>query len=277
MSIVNVVRGEFVKALTLPGVWAGLGVGVLASVALTLLNASTVRSAIRSGDLSRVADTSTFETVFAIMPLGTVGAVIIAVMVMGSEYSAETAESGGARQILTSLRAVPTRGLLLASKVLVTVSLVVLMAVVMLPTCWLAAELVIGGTGTETVTHHNALIRALLGTLYWILMGLIALAIAALARNVLIPLAFLIVNSSLVPSPTCSPRSPRWLTTYRTWRAEISSWANPWEHPKASRRCRADSLWRYGWWGCSPWRRSFFGGRTDDQHKPTNSHGETHG
>ena len=82
MSIVNVVRGEFVKALTLPGVWAGLGVGVLASVALTLLNASTVRSAIRSGDLSRVADTSTFETVFAIMPLGTVGAVIIAVMVM---------------------------------------------------------------------------------------------------------------------------------------------------------------------------------------------------
>lgn len=109
MSIVNVVRGEFVKALTLPGVWAGLGVGVLASVALTLLNASTVRSAIRSGDLSRVADTSTFETVFAIMPLGTVGAVIIAVMVMGSEYSAETAESGGARQILTSLRAVPTR------------------------------------------------------------------------------------------------------------------------------------------------------------------------
>lgn len=73
-----------------------------------------------------------------------------------------------------------------------------LMAVVMLPTCWLAAELVIGGTGTETVTHHNALIRALLGTLYWILMGLIALAIAALARNVLIPLAFLIVNSSLV-------------------------------------------------------------------------------
>ena len=198
MILINTVAGEFRKALTLPGVWAGLGVGIFVSLAISLLNAMTVRSAINSGDLSRVADTSTFETVFAIMPLGTVGAVIIAVMIMGSEYTADTAESGGARQILTTLRAVPSRGTLMAAKSMVTVVLVTVMAAVALPLCSAAAHLVIAGAGTETVTVGEALTRSVQGTLYWILMGLIALAISALTRGVLIPLVVLIVNSSLV-------------------------------------------------------------------------------
>ncbi|MFT0846691.1 ABC transporter permease [Actinomycetaceae bacterium L2_0104] len=198
MTLMHTVAGEFRKALTLPGVWAGLGVGVFASLAICVLNAVTVRSAVGSGDVSRLADTSTFETVFAIMPLGTVGAVIIAVMIMGSEYTADSAESGGSRQILTSLRAVPGRSTLMVAKSFVTVVLVVLMAAIMFPVCAAAAHLVIGGAGTETVTVADAITRALQGSLYWILMGLIALAIAALTRGVLIPLVFLIVNSSLV-------------------------------------------------------------------------------
>ena len=198
MKFGNAVVGELSKALTLPGVWAGLAVGTGASAVLSVINATTVHSAIEAGDLSRVADTSAFETAFAMMPLGTVGAVIIGVMLMGSEYTMDTAESGGGRQIATTLRAIPNLRTLIAAKSVVTVILTVAMALISLPVSILLVRLIMGESGVETVTLGEAVARCLGGTLYWVLMGLIALAIAALTRTVMIPLTLLIINGSMV-------------------------------------------------------------------------------
>jgi hypothetical protein len=198
MSVVRIVAAELRKAATLPAAWAGAAVILLGSLALTLLNASATRAAIDAGEPELRADTSPFETAFAAMPLGTVGAVVIGVVVIGSEYTAAAADVGGGRQIAATLVAMPHRTRLLLAKALVVVLAVSAAAALTLPlTTWVAAT-VIGDGAVETVTTQDAVRRCLGGALYWLLTALIAFAITALARSGVIPLLVLIVNSSLV-------------------------------------------------------------------------------
>lgn len=198
MSFLRAILTELRKTATLPGVWAGMAVAVLGSVALTILNAVTVRGAVTSGQPDRVADTSPFETAFAMMPLGTVGAVVIGVIAMSSECTAVRTDAGGGRQITTTLTAIPGRLRLLTAKALSVIVLVAAIALVAVPLSVLVASLVIGDVGTEVVPVHHAVRRWAGGALYWTLMGLIAFAITVLARSGIIPLIILIANSSIV-------------------------------------------------------------------------------
>ncbi len=198
MSFLRIIVTEVRKTVTLPGAWAGMAVAVLGSVALTILNAVTVRSAVTSGRPELVADTSPFETAFAMMPLGTVGAVVIGVIAMSSEYTAVRTDAGGGRQITTTLTAIPGRLRLLTAKALSVIVLVVAIAIVAVPLSVLVANLIIGDAGTESVTVDHAVRRWAGGALYWTLTGLIAFAITVLARSGIIPLIILIANSSVV-------------------------------------------------------------------------------
>ncbi len=198
MTLMRALVAELRKAATLPGVWAGAGVAALGSVALTVLNASIARAAIDAGEPQRVADTSPFETAFSAMPLGTVGAVVIGVVIVSSEYARGRAEAGGARQITTTLAAIPGRTTVLVAKAVTLVLAVAAVVAVTLPASVGVALLLIGGDGSETVTLGDAVARGLGGTLYWTLMGLLALAIAMLTRGGIIPLVVLIANSSVV-------------------------------------------------------------------------------
>lgn len=198
MSFLRATLTELRKTATLPGAWAGMAVAVFGSVALTVLNAVTVRSAVVSGHPERVADTSPFETAFAMMPLGTVGAVVIGVIAMSSEYTAVRTDAGGGRQITTTLTAFPGRLRLLTGKALSVVVLVTAMAAVAVPLSVLVANVIIGDAGTEIVSVDHALRRWAGGALYWILTGLIAFAITVLTRSGIIPLIILIANSSVV-------------------------------------------------------------------------------
>lgn len=200
IALTRAVTAELRKLVTLPGIWIALAVTVLGSVAITLLNALMQRDAVLAGDTSRLADTSTFESSFAAAPvIGVVGSVVIGALAIGSEYTADRAESGGARQIATSLSATPNRWLLFTSKLVVVTLLTVVSAAVSIPGNYAIALAVTRGLGTETVTLDEAVARSLGAALYWLLMGLIAFAITALARTVMIPLAVLITNSSVVP------------------------------------------------------------------------------
>jgi ABC-2 type transport system permease protein len=201
-SISGGVRAELRKAVTLPAVWAGAAVGVVGSVALAVLNAVSVRGAVSSGQEDLLADsagTSPFESGVAAMPItGVLGALVVGVVVIGSEYTADRAESGGGRQIATTLVASPRRVELLVSKMVTVLALVVAMALVAIPVSVGAAWVVTGSVAEESVALPDALLRSGGATLYWACMGLIAFAVTVLTRSGTIPLVIFIANSSLV-------------------------------------------------------------------------------
>ncbi|MBP2414696.1 ABC-type transport system involved in multi-copper enzyme maturation permease subunit [Arthrobacter stackebrandtii] len=190
---------ELRKTATLPAAWAGIAVALLGSAAITVLNAFTVRGAVAAGTPGMVADTSAFEAGFAAMPIvGVVGAVVVGVTAIGSEYTADRAESGGARQISTTLAVAPQRLSLFTAKAAVVLTFVALAALLTIPGNIALAQAIIGDAGTETVSAADAVSRSLGTALYWALMGLLAFSITALARSGIIPLIVLIANGSVV-------------------------------------------------------------------------------
>ncbi|MEJ6549962.1 hypothetical protein PQI66_10445 [Corynebacterium sp. USCH3] len=201
-NIAGTVSAELHKAATLPAVWAGAAVTVVGSVALAVLNAVSVRGAVDSGQADLVSGsspTSPFESGFTAMPItGVVGALVIGVVVIGSEYTADRAESGGGRQIATTLVASPHRGTLLVAKILSVVALVIATAVVTIPLSVGAAWVATGSVAEESVSLSDALLRSGGATLYWACMGLIAFAVTVLTRSGVIPLVVFIANGSLV-------------------------------------------------------------------------------
>lgn len=197
----DAVRAELRKAATLPGSWAGIAVTVLGSVALTALNAGMTRAAIDAGQPESRAFTSAFENAFAAMPLGTVGAVIVGVVMMSSEYAANSPDAGGGRQIASTLTATPRRWTVLAAKAIVVVAVVLGSAALALPATLGVAAALIGAAGAETSTVAEQLARCLGATLYWSMSGLIAFAITVVLRGGIVPLIVLIVNNSLVSIP----------------------------------------------------------------------------
>lgn len=182
MRVTRVVAAEWRKTVTLPSSWAGAAVALFGSLLITVLNAYAVHA-----DPHGRAFTAPLEIAFAAMPLGTVGATVLGVTVFSSEYAGE-------RQITTSLTAMPDRVSTLAAKAIVVVLLVAGVAAVTMPLTIGTARLMIG----EPVDVREALVRCLGATLYWILSGLIALAITVFARSGVVPMVVLIVNGSLV-------------------------------------------------------------------------------
>lgn len=199
MILLRALTAELRKALTLPAVWAGIAVALVGSLGITLLNAVTARNAIAAGRADELlASTSPFETGYAAAPLGTVGAVVIGVILISSEYTANSPDAGGGRQLTTTLTATPQRLVVLAAKAVTVILLVAATAAVTLPACLALAHALIGDAGQETVSTQEGVMRWLGAELYWTLTGLLAFAITVLTRSGIIPLIVLIVNSSLV-------------------------------------------------------------------------------
>lgn len=199
MTYLRTLAAELRKTVTLPGAWAGIAVALLGSVGITVLNAVTTRSAIAAGRAQELlVDTSPFEAGFAAVPLGTVGAVVVGVIVIGSEYTANSADAGGGRQLTTTLTAMPQRLVLLAAKAATVVLLVAATALVTIPACVVIARVIISDGAPETVSMDDAVLRSFGAALYWTLTGLIAFAVTVLTRNGIIPLVVFIMNSSLV-------------------------------------------------------------------------------
>jgi ABC-2 type transport system permease protein len=198
MRLWQVLAAELRKIVTLPAAWVGAGVALLGSAAITLLNSVGIRAALAAGEPERLAFTSPFEAAFAAMPISVVGAVVIGVVAMSSEYTANSTDVGGGRQISATLAATPQRIRVLVAKAVTVALCVVAVAAVTLPATVGLAGAVIGAADAETVTLGEAVVRCLGGALYATLMGLIAFATTVVARSGIIPLIVFIVNSSLV-------------------------------------------------------------------------------
>lgn len=198
MRFWNVLVAELHKAAALPAVWAGFAVAVLGSAALTLLNAVGTRDALAAGRHDDAGYGTALDTAFASMPIGTVGAVVIGVIVVSSEFTANSPDAGGGRQIGTTLVATPRRVMALVAKAVAAVLLVLVTAVVAIPASLFLAEAIIGDVATSSLPFDEAVRRGAGAALYWALTALIGLAVAVFTRSGVVPLIVLVMNSSLV-------------------------------------------------------------------------------
>lgn len=197
MSRLRVVAAELRKTATLPAALAAVAVAGPVTLAITLLNAFAVRDAVQSGQPWVVGYTSPVEVAFSAAPLGTVGAVILGVVAISSEYTATSSDAGGGRPITATLTGTPQRLAVLTAKAAAVVVLVAALAAVTLPTSLWLAYLVVGGAPAPDGLDE-LVARSAGAALYWVLMGLIAMAVTVLTRSGILPLVVLITNSSLV-------------------------------------------------------------------------------
>lgn len=109
MTLVRAVAAELRKTLTLPATLVALGIALVGSLGLTALNSRFVSEAIRTGRTDGLGPTSAVEVVFSAVPLGTVGAIILGVTAISSEYTPNSPDAGGSRQVTATLTALPRR------------------------------------------------------------------------------------------------------------------------------------------------------------------------
>ncbi|MEE6257694.1 hypothetical protein [Plantactinospora sonchi] len=184
----NLVRAELRKLLGLPTAWIGLLLGTLLAPAITLLNAPYVRRSIASGTLTDLSDLGLQN-----LGVGLLGPMILGVVVVSGEYTSTGENVPGARQLTATLTAVPARISLLAAK---TTALVLVVAVQAAVTTAAALTLVQVLHGAQVPVPAPARIVGVV--LYWVLTALLAYAIALITRNGIVPLALLILNSTVV-------------------------------------------------------------------------------
>ncbi|KHL97135.1 ABC transporter permease [Paenibacillus sp. IHB B 3415] len=183
---------ELSKLISLPTIWVALAVGILVSPVVAAINSFSALSSISRGIETAVeADIGYQELAFGVM-----GAIILGVVAISSEYFTESEESAGGRQITTSLTAVPSRLRFLLSKATVVASASALLAIVTTAATMTVIQIILG-------EHAPALgipaIPRLIGVVcYWILTALLAFGVTVLTRNGVIPLAILIMNTSVV-------------------------------------------------------------------------------
>ncbi|WP_127553726.1 ABC transporter permease [Actinoplanes sp. OR16] len=184
----SLVHGELRKLLGLPTAWIGLILGLLAAPALVVLNAPAARQAVADGLTPDASDIG-----FQYLGIGMLGAMILGVVTVSSEYTPTGDDTPGARQLSATLLAAPRRARLVIAKG-VALSLVT------------GVQGAITAVVTLVLTQHvhgslvpaPELIRVVAAVLYWVLIGLLAYAITLIARNGMVTLAVLIVNSAVV-------------------------------------------------------------------------------
>jgi len=171
-------QGELRKLASLRSVWASIAIGVLVPAALTFLNAKS--AAARGGNV---------DVGFQELAFGVVGAVILGVVAVSSEYTVEGESAGGGRQITTSLTVVPSRRRLLIAKLAAVITAVAVLAAVSSAVTLMTVDALLG-------TSDFARLPGVV--LYWVLTALLASGLTLVTRNGILPLVVLILNSSVV-------------------------------------------------------------------------------
>ncbi|TCP54333.1 hypothetical protein EV191_103378 [Tamaricihabitans halophyticus] len=175
------VRAELSKLASLPAFWFACVVGVLVPTGIVLL----------AGRAAPRVDDGYQE-----LAVGVLGAIVLGVIAMSSEYTSEGAESAGGRQINTTLTAVPTRGRLFLAKALVVGSTSFVLAILATTAVFSVLRLS-QGVGVLALTGDD--LARMGGVIaYWVLMSLLGYGLTAFTRSGIIPLAVLLVNSSTV-------------------------------------------------------------------------------
>ncbi|MFC6650844.1 ABC transporter permease [Paenibacillus rhizoplanae] len=181
-------HAELSKLFSLPGIWLACLIGALAPAVIAALDAIAEKEAIIAGISTRLP-----EMGYSGLGLGVQGVIILGVLAVSSEYVTEGSEAGGGQQITTSLAAVPSRLHFLLAKAGAVTVISLLLSMVAILTTVAATQLILGDYTPEF--ERSRLIGAVC---YWTFTALFALALTLLTKNGIIPLAVLLINSSLV-------------------------------------------------------------------------------
>ncbi|SIQ19831.1 hypothetical protein SAMN05421833_101113 [Microbispora rosea] len=183
---------EASKLASLPTVWIAMAAGVLVPSVIAAITASSTRSTITRG----AATVAGADTGYQELAFGVVGAITLGVVAISSEYSTESAESGGGRQITTSLTAVPARLRFLLAKISAVAIAAAVLAIIASGTTMGVIHVVLGehapAMGADDVPRLAGVVC------YWVYTALLAFGITVLTRHGVIPLAVLIANTSVV-------------------------------------------------------------------------------
>ncbi|WP_313888013.1 ABC transporter permease [Lentzea alba] len=168
MRALSAYRGELSKLASLPSVWAACLVGVVVPAGVAIINARS----------------TSVDAGFQELAFGVVGVIVLGVVAASSEYFVDGEDNG--RQITTSLTVVPSRTRFLLAKIAAVTTVATALAVV----AAVITLLLIG--------QAAGLSRMFGAVVYWVLTALLAFGMTLLTRNGIIPLALLILNTSVV-------------------------------------------------------------------------------
>ncbi|MFT3876254.1 MAG: hypothetical protein QM708_07535 [Propioniciclava sp.] len=186
---------EFRKLVTLPAVWLAVALTIGLPPALASANAAMLRRALDTGRLDGLLSTSTVDEGFGQLTLGIVGVIVLAVVAVSSEYTRSGQHSGGSRQLLSTMVAMPRRGQVIAAKIVAVTACTAVMAAITIP---LTVTVSRAGLGRYASAFPDMLSRSVGVTAYWVCMALLALGLTALTRNGVVPMVLLITNASMI-------------------------------------------------------------------------------
>ncbi|GLX99780.1 hypothetical protein [Actinoplanes sp. NBRC 101535] len=186
--MVSLVHAELRKLLGIPTAWIGVVFGSAVGPLLVVVNASAAREAIAAGLTGDASDTG-----LQYLGIGLLGAMILGVVAVSSEYTSTGEDAPGARQLTATLLAVPRRTRLLVAKALALTAVTTVQGVTTV-----AATLTLTGLVHGSLAPAPSAGRIAAAVLYWVLIGLLAFAITLLARNGIVTLTLLILNTAVV-------------------------------------------------------------------------------
>ena len=128
--------------------------------------------------------------------LAAAAAAAIGVLVVGTEYTATPEEQGGGRQATTTALAIPRRGRVLGAKLVVATAVLLVVALGAALGSILLADQALGPYAVPLDAARWEL--GLRGAAYVALTGPLGLAVTAVLRNGLVPLVYLVANSTVV-------------------------------------------------------------------------------
>lgn len=181
-------NAELSKLFSLPSIWLAFLIGAFAPAVIAALDSIALKEEIIAGVSTRLT-----EVGYIGLALGVQGVIILGVLAVSSEYLTESSESGGGNQITTSLTVVSSRFHFLLAKAGAVTVISILLSIVAIITTVSATNLILD----EYAPAFEA--SRLIGAVcYWAFTALLAFGITVLTKNGIIPLAVLIINSSVV-------------------------------------------------------------------------------
>ncbi|MGG3839799.1 ABC transporter permease [Paenibacillus thiaminolyticus] len=181
-------NSELSKLFSLPVIWLAFLIGAFAPAVFAALDSIVQKEDIIAGVSTRLS-----EVGYTGLGFGVQGVIILGVLAVSSEYLTESSESGGGRQITTSLTVVSSRLHFLLAKAGAVTVFSILLCIVAIMTTALATHLILG-----EYTPAFEWTRLIGVVCYWTFTALLAFGITVLTKNGIIPLAVLMINSSVV-------------------------------------------------------------------------------
>ena len=190
------VGAELKKLCTLTSIWGATVSCILVPVGLAALSARAAHRALSTGGQRGLLSTSTVDAGFGHLIFGTIGVVVIGVIIMSSEYARNAQKVGRSRQLTTTMVAVPRRFRAVTSKIVVLCMWVIVTSVVATAVTIITSRHILGEYASPL---DGACWRRVAGvSVFWVMMALISCAFTAVTRSGVLPLAVLLANSTVL-------------------------------------------------------------------------------